>query len=106
MLAPNRPRSWPPTGWPAINLSLDKPLPNRARLNKWRAEDRDQSTLKQRIGSSERDLPPLVFEYQGGPGPLPDRADGLGRINPARFTPVNEFDGINPPLSMLDLVDV
>ena len=67
---------------------------------------RDQFTLKQRIGSSARDLPPLLFEYQGGPGPLPDCADRLGRIDPARFTPVNEFDGINPPLSMLDLIDV
>ncbi len=63
-------------------------------------------TLKQRIGSIDRDLRPLLFEYQGGPGQLPDFADGLGRIDAARFTPSNEFDGINPPLPMLDLVDV
>ena len=91
----------------AGNQSVAREAPSyRARLNEWRAEDRDQFTLKQRIGSSDRDLPPLLFEYQGGPGQLPDCADRLGRIDPARLAPGNEFDGINPPLSMLDLVDV
>ena len=91
----------------AGNQSVAREAPSsRARLNEWRAEDRDQFTLKQRIGSSVRDQRPLLFEYHGGPGPLPDCADGLGRIDPARFAPVNEFDGIDPPLSMLDLVDV
>ena len=91
----------------AGNQSVAREAPSyRARLNEWRAEDRDQFTLNQRIGSSDRDQRPLLVEYQGGPGRLPDCADGLGRIDPARFTPSNEFDGINPPLSMLDLVDV
>ena len=106
MLALNRPRSVV-TDRMAGNQSVAREAPSyRARLNEWRAEDRDQFTLKQRIGSSDRDQRPLLVEYQGGPGRLPDCADGLGRIDPACFAPGNEFDGINPPLSMFDLVDV